>query len=411
MKNRKGFILPTVVLVFVFLMIIIPVMVKWVQEDTRISTKDQRSSLAFNLAEAAVDRGYWKVKSSTGTFYGVMAGAALAGYNFDAVYSDISGGTYRVSVSSGPGAYQITVLGEGRDLNRGETRALKVVYQNASVPGAVIAGGMFSAFGASTVHWGPVMAMNDITVTGAALNVHHPRKLSKQVVRPYDSSLSPPNTDGLEWWSDYDVPELPQFDFATMRASAAATGTLNCNGMPKNTNGYITPCNSTCVSCNVSQIYNDVRYNKGYTWYWDNSVGINGTGIRGTFIVRGDYSINGSAGYVPGILSVPSDAWQEYQKLDTAASNEYPADTGLKSNAATYALGTSLANYGFVYVGGDYDEHGGSDIFGALWVVGNFTGHGNTVIYYDSSLRLPTLNVVLTRLSWEETSPSVQAWP
>jgi len=408
-SRRRGFVLPTVVLAFIFLMIIIPVMVKWVQEDTRISTKDQLSTAAFNLAEAAVDRGYWKVKSSTGTFYGIMAGTVVPGYAFDQTYSDVAGGTYRVSLSSGPGEYEVTILGEGRTRS-GETRAIKAIYQNTSVPGAVIAGGMFDAFGASTVHWGPVMAMSNISVTGSALNVHHPRKLSKQVVEPYDNSIDPPNTDGLEWWSDYDVPELPQFDFTTMRSSAAASGTLNCDGTPKASNGFVTPCGSTCVNCAVNKINLDVRYNKDYIWYWDNSVTLNNTGTRGTFIVRGDLSILGSANYNPGNLHPHSEAWMEYQKLDTASSGEYPADIGLSSNSVTYALGSNLGMYGFVYVGGDYAQNGGSDIYGALWVVGDFTGHGNTVIYYDSQLRLPTLNVVLTRKSWEETPASVIPW-
>ena len=130
MENRKGFILPAVILVFVLLMIIVPVMVMWVQHDTKLSVKDQKASVAFNLAEAAVDRGYWKVKSSTATFGDVMAGVPLAGYNFDASYGDVSGGSYRIYVSSGPGQHELTIIGEGKDRSSNEVRAVKAVFSN-----------------------------------------------------------------------------------------------------------------------------------------------------------------------------------------------------------------------------------------------------------------------------------------
>ncbi|MBI5744318.1 MAG: hypothetical protein HY952_07200 [Elusimicrobia bacterium] len=431
MKNKKGFILPAVIMAFVLLLLIVPAMVRWVQDDTKISTKDQKSSSAFNLAEAAVDRAYWKVKSSTTTFESIRAGTTLAGYRFDTTYYDVPGGSYRISISSGPSADMITVVGEGRDSNKTETRSVKVVYANTSIPGAIISGGMLSATGNSVVHWGPIMAMNDITVSGAALSTHFPRKLSKNVVRPLDTTndLNPPNTDNLEWWSNYDVPELPQFDFTTMRSSAAATGTLNC----QTSGGSVKCCfassctysGAACTNCGVQNLNNDSRINKNYTWYWDNNTSWSGqNGLRGTIIVRGNLGITGSDQYCPNcVMAVPSTAWQEYQKIDTSASNQYPGDTGLKSNAATYTLGScgssceggatgsDLGVYGFLYVGGDFDRAGDSDIYGALWVVGNVAGAGNATVFYDGSLKLPTLNVVLVKQSWQETSPSSISWP
>ena len=41
MKKRDGFLLVGVMLLFLFLLIIVPVMLKWVQDDTKISVKDQ----------------------------------------------------------------------------------------------------------------------------------------------------------------------------------------------------------------------------------------------------------------------------------------------------------------------------------------------------------------------------------
>ncbi len=574
LKTRRGFLLPAVILLLMLLLVIVPAMVKWVQDDTKISVKDQASSTAFNLAESAVDRGYWKVKSSTSTYALVAAGEGLPGYRFDAVYGDLPGGTYRVYVASGPSTDQVTIIGEGRNARGTETRSIKAVYTNTSILGAIIAGGMLSATGSSVVHWGPIMAMNDITVSGSALNTHYPRKLSKQTVKPLDptGNTNPPNTDNLEWWSDYDVPELPQFDFSTMRASAAATGTLNCDdvtiasvtytavtnpctgtgchdpgwnctcysgmvGLACNSgshcsctvravgsacvgggscscsgsgadrvcsgsgctdsDGAATGCTLTkvctgwgcsdsdgagtgcaastlcigsgcedtgancdcvagvasstqnisgmhccsseyfggpvtcsyggsgCVNCSVNNLFDYASMrDKDYTWYWDNNVNWAGrNGLRGTIVVRGNLGISGGDNYCPNcVLPVPAAAWKEYQKIDTSAIKQYPADTGYHQNSSTYVLGScgntceggatgsDLGVYGFLYVGGDFNRTGDSDIYGAMWVDGSVSGSGNATVFYNSSLKLPTLNVVLLKDSWQEETPNPSPW-
>ncbi len=519
MKKKKGFLLVGVLLALLMLMIIVPVMVKWVQNDTKLSVKDQKSSIAFSLAEAAVDRGYWKVKSSTSTFNQVSLGTPLTGYNFDATYRDISGGNYRIKITSGPGDSQITIYGEGRDTLNQETRAIKAVYTNTSVPGAIVSGGTLTANEASLVHWGPIMSIGDITLLNDAAVLGYPRKLSMGTVLPFDTnSTNPPNTDSLEWWSNYNVPELPVFDFTTMKASAAFTSTLNCQDefyQPSpttcgsgsgskactcNTSGVCTcakpsPCSCTCsvtyssttttshaimqcchsatyggaitcdysgtvpcTTCKVSDLYDQtygynqtVRRDKDYTWYWDNNASWSGNnGIKGTVVVMGNLSVDGGDYYGSGCtVKVPPNAWKEYQKYDTSTSNQYPGDTGLHSNAATYTLGNNessatsgsparytsgelwrmtkyvngvstnpltsglgadLGVYGFLYVAGNFYRTGDSDVFGSMWVVGNVSGSGNTMVFYNSQLKVPTLNVVLTKDSWQETSADSQAW-
>ncbi len=451
---RRAFILPIVIISFLFLALVIPIMVKLAMRDTVAGVRNQKKSIAFALAEAAVERGFWKVKSSTSTFSSIMDGSVLSGYNFDTTYNDIDGGVYRVRITSGPLSKEITIVGEGRDSQSQETRAIKVIYRNTTIPGAIISGGMLTATGSSIVHWGPIMSMGDMTLTGSAASRYYPRKLSKGVVSPRDTNgLNPPNTDNLEWWSDYDVPELPMFDFATLRASAAATGTLNCKDAGGGGGGcpwwcawfpwlpacsgcgggggieccWISSCTysgAPCTNCSITNFYNDSRKDKDYIWYWDNNASWSGkNGVRGTIIVRGNLSISGTDRYCSNCsLKVPQDAWQEYMKIDTSASNQYPGDTGYKSNASTYVLGScghscegsasgaDLGVYGFVYIGGDFNRTGDSDIYGALWVVGNVSGSGNTMVFYDEDLELPTLNVILVKQSWQEVSASTQTW-
>jgi hypothetical protein len=527
MAKRKGFLLVSVMLIFLFLMIIVPVMVYWIQNDTKISMKNQKSTLAFNLAEAAVDRGYWEVKGSTATFAQISAGGTLAGYRFDTTYSDISGGTYRINVTSGPNINEVTILGEGRDSLKKETRAIKAVYLNSSVAGPIITAGKITLTAESVVHWGPIMAGGDITVPSGA--VHFPRKLSRQTVKPLDPTgdTNPPNTDNKEWWSDYNVPDLPVFDFSTMRASAAATGTLDCQDVTSTTyttsisttytpspltctyshNTYNNSCSSqgtfsrgyffcsgsgSCVPTYTTYITTSTHYGgmqcchsssyggpvtcdygdgatpctdctvcdfpgeqyslnntaleyKDYTWFWDNNFTVNKNianncsnnqiSVKGTVVVLGNMSTSSTtadnyptAGGGP-VLKVPPQAWREYQYLDTTSKNEYPADTiSISSNAANYTLGScgtlcetggisstlgtggDLGIYGFVYVKGNLALAGDCDIYGAVWVDGNLSGMDNAIIFYNSNLKVPTLNVVLGQETWQETSPNNAAW-
>ena len=468
MKKKKGLILPIIIVTLVLLSVIIPALIKLISQDMRSSVSEQKRSIAFNLAQAAVERGYWKAKSSTTTFNQVLTGGTLAGYNFDTTYSDISGGYYRIKLSSGPSGNQITIIGEGKDLKSRETRAIKVIYQNTTITGAVISGSHITMADKATVHWGPIEAWGNIILSSSQQNQKFPRKFSKQGINPYDMNNNPPNTDNVEWWSFYDVPELPQFDFATMKSSAQANGTYNCGASssvsPNSSNGYTTPCNCSSTQCKVSNIYADKRYNSGLIWYWDEDkkVTLDNTGLKGTMIVRGDltitgddcygpwYKINGYDAYGgyhtcgqgkstesgPGALfvKVPNTAYLEYAKIDSTATNEYPGDLGISSSALTYQIGScgssqyyscnsacenncekgatgdDIGLYGFLYVGGNLQINGAFDLYGAAWVVGNFnTGSSNNMsIFFDENLSLPTLNVILIRQSWQEISPSTQ---
>lgn len=426
-SGRRGQILAGVVMIVMILLIIVPAMVAWIQQDTRLSVKDRKTTIAFNLAEAGVDRAYWKLKSSTSTWAAARVGVVITGYNFDQTYTDVSGGAYRISITSGPAPDQVQVVAEGRDQQGKEKRSIQVQYTNSAIPGGLVSGGVISEGGTSIVHWGPMLAMNNITLSGSAATRYYPRKLSKQAVigtagNPRDTNgVTPPNTDGKEWWSAYDVPELPIFDFAALRSSASATGTLNCDGTAAA--GGQVPCGSVAATCTVTNLYNDNRSTANYVWYWDNNAKWAGkNGIIGTAIVRGNLDVSGTDQRIPipSPVHVPANAWKEYQKFDTSAVDQYPADTGLKSVAATYVIGSSanegsasggdVGVQGFLYVGGTINMAGDSDVYGAVWVQTGWAGGGNVMIFYNDTLVLPQLNVTLTRDSWKERAPMGGNW-
>lgn len=447
--SEEGQILAGVVMLLVLLLIIVPVMVKWVQQDSRHSVKDQKATVAFNLAEAAIDRGIWKLKSSTGAWADGLAGRAISNYNFDATFSEVSGGYYRIKFSSGPTAKQVTIYGEGKDSAGKEIRSIRCVVEDATVHGALFSQGTVTFSDNFQIHWGPIVAQNNINIPAGGAAMKSPRKLSKQVVQTTGGAtpvrdvngINPPNTDNLEWWSAYDIPEMPMLDFTTMRSSASANKTLNrCSSRS----------GSVCIFNNSSSTTSAAS---NLIWYWDasitsspctpaspcTSVDMQGTiGLKGTLIFRGNLTLTGSDAFAAYTAAMPTEAWKEYQKCDTATQYEYPGDAGYHTSAATYIIGgtyaganawnsgacfaaadipasgnTDVSFKGFVYVGGNLALNSTPDINGAVWVVGNVTrtGSGFTLIFYDENLiNIPTINVVLIRKSWQEQSPMTTAW-
>ncbi len=522
--NKKGYILPMVIGIVLLLIIIIPAIVEWTQHQTKTTIKIQGKTTAMNLAEAGINRAVWKITTSTGVWDSVLRGGTISGYNFDVIYDDVKGGVYRVKLSSGPEERQVTIISEGKDEKTGEVRAVKVVYKNQCIPGSIISKGNIYLGNAFECHWGPVMAWGNIELTDAVIaRKYYPRKFARGVVSsvpsyPRDTNgLNPPNTDGVEWWSDYPVPDLPVLDFNALRSSAAANvatylekvyedstyeyyqwekvypvgsppparwiktlrpsvtimssatiNTLNfyaCSSMnsykgPKywqrvnyrKNDGQISYTNLSTCNLNPGQNHDGRPHFQNpwrhpaklanRVWYWDGDLIMTGgpaeagCGIKGKLIIRGNFTNytgdnlkvtnNPDTGLMLSDCKVPTEAYLEYQKIDTASTNQYPADKGLRSVRPTFSFGnetwsggptaanTDVGLAGFLYVGGDYDMKGPMDIYGAVWVVGRVSrGTGvseYSIIFFDENLDLPTLNVVLVRKSWQTIPPTNIPW-
>ncbi len=451
-----GQVLVGAILVVSVLLLIVPLMVQWSRQEARWSVKQQKSTVAFNLADAAIDRGMWKLKSSTSCWAQAAVGTVQAGYNFDTVYTDIEGGVYRIRFSTGPSAGQVTVTAEGRDGLTRQTRSVRAVFENKALPGPMLSGGAINIGAQFESHWGPILAHGNITLSGAAAADRFPRKLSKQVVSSSVApardvnGMSPPNTDTLEWWSDYPVPDLPLLDFVTMRASATSNGTLNfyttagasgagkCIGWGGHGRCEAAAKNWAAHS-GQPHFFDSMHHPLGQSnriWYYDNNLILTGDlstrgghrlGLYGTLIVRGNLTIASGDNYTY-TGPIPATAWREYASIDTAANSQYPGDAGFRTNNATFnhgsqtwtggppAANTDVGVRGFVYIGGNFALNNIADMAGTIWVVGNTTvGAAVTeralVFYEDVSAGLPILNVVLNRLSWDETLPSAVAWP
>jgi hypothetical protein len=476
------------IILMAVLLVVVPALVSWVQQNARMAVKDAQNTTAFNLAQAAVDRGYWKAKSSTGTIAQALAGMLIPGYAFDATYNDVPGGTYRIRITSAANS-SIQILGEGRDASNRQTRAIAAVYQNRTIYSPLLTQGDVNYDKGMCIYWGPLMSQGSINLDNTTAQWYWPRKFARGDVvgvagYPRDTTWPlPPNTDNVEWWANYQyVPELPILDFATLRSSAAATNTLNVYGCVKSSQ-YTDPATGNILSgaapwagtgscpahssllggscpgtagagsgCHFGASFNHpdgARYAaQPYVWYWDGDLVLTGhggsapghldAGLWGTVIVRGNLTIDAGGDY-NYTNNVPVDAWMDQNKLlintyDTVATNEYPADDGLHKTLPTWNFGSSsfcqpgqscgwvntVGIRGFVYVGGNLIIKSFMDFNGAIWVNGivsascpssdpSCTSHFCGV-FYDDQLSVPTLNVVLVRMSWQEVPPSPAPW-
>ncbi|MFA5975093.1 MAG: hypothetical protein WC859_02895 [Elusimicrobiota bacterium] len=463
--TNRGQVLPMVLGLMAVLVIVVFSLVSWLQTDSALTVKQQKKTDAVNLAEAGIDRGTWKLQSATSTWAAAERGTVIAGYNFDVTYTDIPGGSYRIRFASGPADSQVTITAEGRDVVNQQTRAIQCVQLNQTIYSAMMSGGNITWSRGLGVFWGPLIAQGNIQLMDNYVALwYSPRKYAKGAVigtatYPRDTNnITPPNTDNTEWWSNYSgIPNVPILDFAALRSSAAATGTLNVYGCRSTQGGAGTLGSATRwdtrSSCSSSGSHAThfgnpwshpksarLNPNTDYVWYWDGDVTLSGgsssnqsTGLRGTVIVRGNLTID-TPGEYNYTASVPSKAWQQHQKLlkttyDTSSSGEYPADTGYHQSASTFNFGTTtfcvpgagcgwrttVGIRGLTYVGGNLTILKYLDFHGAVWVNGSVTASGGTSstfcgIFYNDSLEVPTLNVILLRQSWQEVPPSTTAW-
>lgn len=464
MKNSKGQILAGAVLLLTVLLILVPAVIYWVQNESHWGVSEEQTTTAFDLADAAVQRGYWEVHSSTITCAEALAGQTIAGYNFDTTYTDMPGGSYRIKISSS-GTNLITVIGEGRDSRKKQVRAIQGVFENETVYSPLMAQGMISWGKGLGVYWGPIMSQGNLQLTSDYVaNWYFPQLYAKGDVigttnNPRDTNWPlPPSTDGLTWWANYQyVPPLPVLDFAELRSSAAATNTLNVYGCKDSTPVGNWDLRSSCTSSGNHNTHFGDSYNyklgaknqpnNSYVWYWDGDLTLSGaycgnspcnesTGLYGTVIVRGNLTVD-TPGEYSYVGHVPTNAWVQEQKLtktayDTSASGEYPADLGLHDSNSTFKFGTdswtqpagggsgwvsTVGIRGFTYVGGNLVIDQFMDFNGAVWVNGSVVANNGSntafcAIYYNDQISLPTLNVVLVQQSWKEISPStLSSWP
>ena len=209
--------------------LLVPAIIVYIQNESRWTVKQQRSTRAFQLAEAAVERGFQTIIQSTGNWNTLQGGGTLANYDFDNTYTDLPGGEYEIAIAQGPGTQTVTITGAARDTSTNEIRAVRGVFSNSASNAAIFAEGGITLTSNPGVEWGPVMAPAPITTTH-----NHPRFYSSGSVSLDANGATPPNSDNTQWWSYYpNLPPPPEVDTQAYLSSATAQGHVFAAGTYK----------------------------------------------------------------------------------------------------------------------------------------------------------------------------------
>ena len=327
--SRRGQILPGAIAMLLILAIMVPAMVLWIQRENVFASKQSMNTVAFHLAEAGAEKAYLYISLSTITWNAIQAGIAQADYSFDKAYTDIEGGSYAISITSGPGIQQVTISTIGRDKQGKETRALRIVYSNTILGDtAIFAGQGVQIAGGTNVEWGGVMSPSAIDATGR----NHPQFWSSSQITGKDTNPNPPNCDcqtppdcGCCQWHAFEknLPTPPALDFNFYRTSAAATTGCPAGGSPAN----------SCYYPGDVTGWNNTTSNK--TIFIEGSLSVTSPGMyhTGTMIIMGNVNLpNGAWGNGTATMSMPTRAWKQYcndwaayKVFDPSAPTDFPA--------------------------------------------------------------------------------------
>ncbi len=292
------------------------------------------------------------------------------------------------------------------------------------------------------VHWGPICVLGTWKMKRKVNRywLSYPRKFATESITGRDTNPSAPNTDGVEWWSYSDeVPSAPSLNYDYYKYIAQHGGS-DSNGTVIYAGGgeyHAQGSGSNCVPSHARRkghnedkneddandhhwLINRVDFSTAPRCYFFDNMNCKITGntyINGIIIARNGtvFVREGKRKHSRGEISVtvPPKAWREYGKIDTAASGEYPGDTGYQSVQSTpYAFDSenSITIRGIIWADKKVHMKGGASIYGIIVCGKNFhfDGVGECQVFYDNSLTLKSQDVSLTMDSYNEVRGS---WP
>lgn len=440
-----------VIVALLFLLIAIPMLDNYVKNDTKWSMKEKRSTTAFHLAEAGIDRAVWKLNEKNSYWTDASTGTIFAGYNNDKIYDDIAGGTYRIRISSGSQPKQVKILATGRDSSTRELRAIEALYE-AEILSAAIQAPSLQFNSSFRVFWGPYMSLSSISLNSSADELF-PRKYARGSITSSskygdrDNNATPANTDCVEYWAYNDatcgssgVPDIPDIDIDWYREQSKIAPNL-----------YYT----------TNQTFSNLQDNVPKIRFFEGNATFTGTThFRGWVIGMGKVTFNCSgydnAAYGSYTATPHSEAWKEHQKNvfdkgktvagcasgcngggigkdddgnydndseaegDDCCRDQYPGDGGyhvseafnFKTGCVAHGelaghSGEPIAFKGFVYSAGQMDMNSSTVIHGAIVAPGDFKGTSSGILFYDSGMQVQ-MRGDFSRTYWKEVAPT--AW-
>ncbi|MFC1521397.1 hypothetical protein ACFL6Y_03210 [Elusimicrobiota bacterium] len=351
------------------LTVMVPALVVLVFYESRWTISEWQRSIAFQMAEAGIDRAEWKLKEKTANWDTIVQGGSLANYDDIHEFEDVEGGSYKILITTGDNNTEVRIFSTGKDAKAKEFRALEVKLSKESIDAAIFAP-TIGVTGGARIYWGPIMSLGTIDLQGSA-DVLYPRKMSRTSITRTnpsgtyweDSDSGGTNTDGLECWSynSYPVPDPPTINISSMAISAkeatcAGDGGYDASG-DAGINGAVESCyfqpGDGCHAVTTKISFSGLADMTPKVRYFNNCSEVNFSGIthfRGHLIVIGDLKFastgkpaGGGNDYGEYTVTVPANAWKEHQKHTLQGGdggtlciggNENAQDDGDYDNAA-----------------------------------------------------------------------------
>lgn len=428
MKSERGQISVIIALILVVFASFLATLVWLTRSSMKAGIHQGRADTALRLAEAATERGVWKLRESDAIWDSIASGP-LSGYNNDVAYTDVAGGEYKIKISVGELSDRREIVGTGKEEKNGIYRAVKVVLEKQK-PVAAVHASLFNVAGSVVTFWGPVMSLTNINLSGLA-NQLYPRKYAREAITASgsyptrDDDPGEPNKDhyGLEWWAYNEgqkyVPDIPNIDFDYYRQEAQNDGEY-----------YDTPPTKRTISNEVDTTPK--------TRFFEGDVKFTGsTYFCGDLVVMGDCEFSGGGDNAGKITVTPyAEAWKEYQKNcpiragaaddkvyddtndaygDSSDVDEYPGDSGLHEvkpytfgDGTGGASGNSLSFNGFLCVKGNLKTSGSCAIYGTIIVeTGSDWGTGSCEYFFNDSQEVTYTSEKFNITSWAHVQPSI----
>ncbi|OGS27995.1 MAG: hypothetical protein A2297_00865 [Elusimicrobia bacterium RIFOXYB2_FULL_48_7] len=440
--SESGQAIVIIILIVMVFLILIPLNVFFLDQESKFSVMEKRTTSAFHCAEQGADRGYWKLLEKQGYWAAILAGTQIDGYCFDVVYTSTFGGTYAVNITTTDDTKERKIISIGRSADGSEIRTVEIILRKSLVEGAIQAKGVTS-MGAAEVHWGPVLSTTQIDPTSkafpvlrsklgiagaAATCVHSGHNLGRPDTTPPQSNSTAFCTHawypaGWYQWQNFDTDITdPTVDLNALKLAAQSQGryyTTAVAGDGNNINDDPAVVGGMAYATYLATYYtpSKVRY---FDLSGQEATFSGGTFMEGTIIViNGNLNFSGNHDgdyYWP----VPAEAWKQYCAINTAAAGQWPGDAaGMPTPTSAFQdaqyrfahPGQKISFHGIIYVkNGVFKMSGNTNIHGAVIVVnGSVTTVGNPGIFYDPDVaNYVGFDGAITRTSWREIK---MAWP
>jgi hypothetical protein len=211
-----------IVVVMILLALVLPQFVRLARHEVVQEVSRHGDSAALSLAEAALEKIQWRLANDDAFLLDALAGVIIPGYEGTTEHSDLSGGVYKVALSSGPGQGQIAALLKARR-DDGACAAVRARFSQPSVTTSYLCpefnhmywqpGTQAATFSQMMFHWSPIK-VNRVVISQWNWGVDFPRVYSKGSIIlggpnttipldpvQVDQDPTPPNAVNNRWYS------------------------------------------------------------------------------------------------------------------------------------------------------------------------------------------------------------------